>query len=176
MVRFSSLFLLPLSPILYLDSVTFAPLWARWPCLHLRHLLPPRGALNSTFDFFIPLTSRSKPCRLQLVACFWIGIGSLFLIFENISLVIERMGRHHLRLPDHLYLSPPTPPPPAPYSLASASSFLLVRSAASYASPTILFQDSGRYPALSVSDRIPGLRLSAGEHITYTAVVTTPPL
>ncbi|KIV93442.1 hypothetical protein PV10_04655 [Exophiala mesophila] len=71
------------------------------------------------------------------------------------------MGRHHLRLPDHLYLSPPTPPPPAPYSLASASSFLLVRSAASYASPTILFQDSGRYPALSVSDRIPGLRVSA---------------
>ncbi|KAK5060229.1 hypothetical protein LTR84_010114 [Exophiala bonariae] len=75
------------------------------------------------------------------------------------------MGRHHgLKFPEHLYLSPPTPPPqPTFYSLASASSFLSVKSASHYyySSPAALFQETSRNTALAVSDRIPGLKTSA---------------
>jgi hypothetical protein len=77
------------------------------------------------------------------------------------------MGRHHgLKFPEHLYLSPPTPPQPTPYSLASASSFLSVKSAVYYSAPAALFQETSRNTALAVSDRIPGLKTSAGEHAT----------
>ncbi|KIX08578.1 uncharacterized protein Z518_03234 [Rhinocladiella mackenziei CBS 650.93] len=80
------------------------------------------------------------------------------------------MGRHHhLRLPEHLYLSPPQPPQPSPYSLASASSFLAVKSGVYYTSPVALFQETGRTTALAVGDRIPGFKTSAAFFNTLRA-------
>src|ERR1700761_2466556 len=77
------------------------------------------------------------------------------------------MGRHHhqLRLPEHLYLSPP--PPPNPSSSLASFSLLAAKSAGIYfASSPSLFQETGRSKAFAVRDRIPGLKISAGEQAT----------
>ncbi|KIV87739.1 hypothetical protein PV11_03264 [Exophiala sideris] len=76
------------------------------------------------------------------------------------------MGRHHhLRLPEHLYLSPPTPPQPSSFFPSTASSFSAI-----YATP--LFQETGRSTALTafaVGDRIPGFKTSAAFFNTLRA-------
>ncbi|KIW90797.1 uncharacterized protein Z519_08580 [Cladophialophora bantiana CBS 173.52] len=91
------------------------------------------------------------------------------------------MGRnhHHLRLPEHLYLSPPPPPPTPPFSFASAS--LLAVKSAVYLSPSaVLFQEPGRTKAFAVGDRIPGFKISAAFFTTLRAnlildLESTPP-
>ncbi|ETI21429.1 hypothetical protein G647_07776 [Cladophialophora carrionii CBS 160.54] len=82
------------------------------------------------------------------------------------------MGRHHhhhhLRLPDHLYLSPPSPPNPA-ISATAPASLLAVKSAIFFSSSTSLFQEVGRSRAFAIRDRIPGFKTSAAFFTTLRA-------
>ncbi|EXJ76808.1 uncharacterized protein A1O5_01316 [Cladophialophora psammophila CBS 110553] len=80
------------------------------------------------------------------------------------------MGRnhHHLRLPEHLYLSPPPPPPTPPFSFASVS-LLAVKSAVYFSPSAVLFQEPGRTKAFAVGDRIPGFKISAAFFTTLRA-------
>ncbi|OQV04268.1 hypothetical protein CLAIMM_09178 [Cladophialophora immunda] len=79
------------------------------------------------------------------------------------------MGRnhHHLRLPEHLYLSPPPPPPP-PFSFTSAS-LLAVKSAVHFSPSAALFWETGRPTPFAVGDRIPGFKTSAAFLTTLRA-------
>ncbi|KAI1610934.1 hypothetical protein EDD36DRAFT_307290 [Exophiala viscosa] len=82
------------------------------------------------------------------------------------------MGRHHhLRFPEHLYLSPPTPPQPSSFFPATASSFFAATKPAVYILP---FQETGRSTVLAdtafaVGDRIPGFKTSAAFFNTLRA-------
>jgi GNAT superfamily N-acetyltransferase len=69
---------------------------------------------------------------------------------------VDAMGRQHLKLPEHLYLSPPQTP-------SSSYSYLSLTS--TYSSSAALFQEIPSN-ALAVSDRIPGFKTSAGKHIS----------
>ncbi|EXJ55872.1 hypothetical protein A1O7_08803 [Cladophialophora yegresii CBS 114405] len=85
------------------------------------------------------------------------------------------MGRHHqnhhhpLRLPDHLYLSPPSPPSPAFSAATAPTSLLAVKSAIFLATSTSLFQEVGRSRAFAIRDRIPGFKTSAAFFTTLRA-------
>ncbi|OAL37133.1 hypothetical protein AYO20_03611 [Fonsecaea nubica] len=80
------------------------------------------------------------------------------------------MGRnhHHLRLPEHLYLSPPPPPPTPPFSFTSAS-LLAVKSAVHFSPSAVLFWETGRPKPFAVGDRIPGFKTSAAFLTTLRA-------
>lgn len=89
------------------------------------------------------------------------------------------MGRHgahgghghgHVKLPDHLYLSPPSPSPPL-RPFAVASSLFSAKSGLSL-SPTALIQETSS-GALAVGDKIPGFRTSAGESPREVNLVLT---
>jgi len=64
------------------------------------------------------------------------------------------MGRHHVKLPDHLFLSPPQTPS------ANASPSFLSLKAATESSAALIRETSNS--ALAVGDRIPGFKTSAG--------------
>ncbi|OAP62906.1 hypothetical protein AYL99_02133 [Fonsecaea erecta] len=89
------------------------------------------------------------------------------------------MGRnHHLRLPEHLYLSPPPPPTP-PFSFTSAS-LLAVKSAVLFSPSAVLSWETGRSTPFAVGDRIPGFKTSAAFLTTLRAnlildLESTPP-
>ncbi|KAJ9644928.1 uncharacterized protein PV06_08782 [Exophiala oligosperma] len=87
------------------------------------------------------------------------------------------MGRHHhLRLPEHLYLSPPTPPQPSAANyLTSASSFFAVNKAVYYSPSAALFQETGRPGGFAVGDRIPGFKTSAAFFNTLRANLVLDP-
>jgi ribosomal protein S18 acetylase RimI-like enzyme len=86
------------------------------------------------------------------------------------------MGRHHhhLKLPDHLYLSPPANPPtssPSTTSSSLAASFLSVRS--------VVYQTSTFYETTAtvqaVGDKIPGFKTSAAFLTTLRANINLEP-
>ncbi|KIW64453.1 hypothetical protein PV04_09385 [Phialophora macrospora] len=81
------------------------------------------------------------------------------------------MGRHHhpLRLPDHLYLSPPSPRNP---SFPPTPSLLAVKSAIYFTSSASLLQEVGRSRAFAIGDRIPGFKTSAAFLTTLRANLT----
>ena len=145
---------------------------------------PPQPFFNSFFlnsasglDRFGPFHfSHCYPAISSFL--FWANVIHAHLIFSP-SLVdharcgwttsFQIMGRHHhLRLPEHLYLSPPTPPQSSASAnyLTSASSFFAVNRVVYYPPAAALFQETGRSTALAVGDRIPGFKTSAGEHAT----------
>ena len=70
---------------------------------------------------------------------------------------VGAMGRQHLKLPEHLYLSPPQTP---------SSSYPYLSLTSTYSSSAALFQEIPSN-ALAVSDRIPGFKTSAGKHIFH---------
>ncbi|KIY03948.1 uncharacterized protein Z520_00640 [Fonsecaea multimorphosa CBS 102226] len=91
------------------------------------------------------------------------------------------MGRNHhnhLRLPEHLYLSPPPPPTP-PFSFTSAS-LLAVKAAVLFSPSANLFWETGGSKPFAVGDRIPGFKTSAAFLTTLRAnlildLESTPP-
>ncbi|KIW20992.1 hypothetical protein PV08_01571 [Exophiala spinifera] len=87
------------------------------------------------------------------------------------------MGRHHhLRLPEHLYLSPPTPPQPSAATyLTSASSFFAINRAVHYSPSTALLHETGRPGGFAVGDRIPGFKTSAAFFNTLRANLVLDP-
>lgn len=75
------------------------------------------------------------------------------------------MGRH-VKIPEHLYLSPPTPSSPTSYAYLKSTTYI---------SSVEIFTETST-TALAVGDRIPGFKTSAGKSIHVSPATAADPI